>query len=109
MIKTNQILNATQADGAQAVTLGNFDSAMLHQIQVSVSATPTAGTLSVAIKTPAASAYSTLPWTIDLTALATNSVFQFVGFATAIQFTPTSFDGDKTYTVDICTGNRGNY
>jgi hypothetical protein len=84
-----------------------FDEAKLHQIQVIVSATPAAGTLAVAIKTPGASDYATLPWTIDLTALATNSVFQFAGFATDIQFTPTGFDGDKTYSVYICTGDRG--
>lgn len=109
MIKTNQILEAAQGDGAQTITLGNFDSAMLHQIQVAVSAAPTAGTLTVAIRTPASSTYSNLPWTIDLTDLATNSVFQFTGFATHIRFTPTGFDVGKTYTIDICTGNRSNY
>lgn len=107
MIKTNQILTATQADGAQAVTLGRFDSAKLHQIQITVSATPAAGTLTVAVKTPGSDSYATLPWTIDLADLVTNSIFQFTGFATAIQFTPTGFDGDKTYTVDICTGDKG--
>lgn len=107
MIKTNQILTKTQADGAQVVSLGVFDEAKLHQLQVSVSATPAAGTLSVAIKTPGASAYATLPWTIDLTSLSTQSVFQFTGFASDIQVTPSSFDADKTYTVDICTGDRG--
>ena len=107
MIKVNQILEATQADGAQAVTLGVYDSAKLHQIQVTVSATPAAGTLAVAVKTPGSDSYAALPWTIDLTDLATNSIFQFTGFATAIQFTPSSFDGDKTFTVDICTGDKG--
>lgn len=107
MIKLNQILTATQAGGAQAVTLGRFDSAKLHQIQVTVSATPAAGILTVAIKTPGSDTYAALPWTIDLTDLATNSIFQFTGFATAIQFTPTGFDGDKTYTVDVCTGDKG--
>lgn len=111
MIKVNELLTKTQADGAQAVTLGIFDEAKLHQIQVSVSATPAAGTLTVAVRTPvntaSAAAYGTLPWTIDLTALATNSIFQFVGFASAIQITPSGFDGDKTYSVVICTGDRG--
>lgn len=109
MIKVSEILTKTQADGAEAVSIGSFDSSKLHQLQVSVSATPTAGTLTVAIKTPGASDYAPLPWTIDLTALATNSVFQFSGFAESIQVTPTGFDGDKTYSVIICTGDRGLY
>lgn len=109
MIKTNLIENKTQADSAQTVSLGIFDGAKLHQFQVSTSATPTAGTLTVGIKTPDASTFSTLPWTIDLTALSTNSVFQFSGFASQIQITPTGFDADKTYTVVICTGDKGMY
>lgn len=109
MLKVNEILTKTQADGAQTVSLGNFDSAKLHQLQVSVSATPTAGTLTVAIRTPGASTHATLPWTVDLTDLSTQSVFQFVGFADQIQITPSGFDADKTYSVIICTGNRGNY
>ena len=109
MIKVSEILLKTQADGAQAVTLGQFDSAMLHQIHVKVSATPTVGTLAVAIKTPGAADYAALAWTIDLTALATTGVFQFIGFAEAIQVTPTGFDAAKTYSVTICTGDRGNY
>lgn len=109
MLKVNEILTKTQADGAQTVSLGNFDSARLHQFQVAVSSTPTAGTLTVAIRTPGASTYSTLPWTIDLTDLSTQSVFQFTGFADSIQITPTSFDADKTYSVIVCTGSRGNY
>lgn len=107
MIKTNQILTATQADGAQVISLGIYDSAKLHQLQVSVSSTPIAGALTVGVKTPGSSSYAALPWTIDLTALSTNSLFQFIGFATAIQITPTGFDADKTYTVDICTGDKG--
>ena len=109
MIKVSELLLKTQADGAQAVTLGNFDSAKLHQIQVITSATPTAGTLTVGIKTPGASTYTDLSWSIDLTALAAQSVFQFTGFAEAVQITPTGFDADKTYSVTICTGDRGNY
>jgi hypothetical protein len=109
MIKISEILTKTQADGAQTVSIGNFDNAKLHQIQVSTSATPAAGTLTVAIKTPGSDSFATLPWTIDLTALATTAVFQFTGFANQIRFTPTSFDADKTYTVIICTGERSVY
>lgn len=107
MIRTNSILTKTQADGAQTISLDVFDCAKLHQIQVSVSATPAAGILTVGVKTPGAATYAALPWTIDLTDLATNSLFQFTGFATSIQITPTGFDGDKTYTVYVCTGDKG--
>lgn len=109
MIKTNSLLTKTQADGAQTVSLGVFDCAKLHQIQVSVSSTPAAGTLTVAVKTPGAATYSDLSWDIDLTDLATNSVFQFAGYAESIQFTPSGFDADKTYTVYVCTGDKGMY
>lgn len=108
-IKTSEILTATQADGAQTVSLGPFDCAKLHQIQVTVSATPAAGTLTIGVKSPGAATYAALPWTIDLTALATQSLFQFTGFAEGIQITPTGFDADKTYTVYICTGDKGGY
>ena len=83
-IKTNSLLTKTQADGAESVDLLVFDSAKLHQMQVIASAVPAAGILTVAIKTPGASTYSNLPWTIDLTSLATNSVFQFYGFVESI-------------------------
>ena len=109
MVKVSEILLATQADGAQSVSLGNFDSAKLHQLQVSTSATPAAGTLSVSIKTTGASDFATLSWSIDLTDLANQSVFQFTGLVSEIQVTPVGFDGDKTYSVVIATGDRGNY
>lgn len=107
MIKTTSILAKTQADGAQTVSLEVFDCAKLHQLQVSTSAVPTAGILTVAVKTPGSSTYNDLPWTIDLTDLATTSVFQFEGFAESIQITPTGFDAAKTYTVYVCSGDRG--
>ena len=108
-IKTSSILVATQADGAQTVDLRSFDCAKLHQLQVSTSATPSAGTLTIGVKSPGAATYATLPWTIDLTALASQSLFQFTGFVESIQITPTGFDADKTYGVYICTGDKGGY
>ena len=109
MIIKNTVSAATQADGAQEVTLGVYDSSLSHQMQVSTSATPAAGTLTVAIKTPGASAYANLTQTIDLTDLASQAVFQFTGFTEAIQFTPAGFDADKTYTVDIISGKPGDF
>jgi hypothetical protein len=101
MIHKTQLLAKTQADGAQTVSLGSYDKAHLHQIHVETSAAPAAGTLAVAIKTPGASTYLTQTPTIDLTSL---FIFQFTGYAESIQFTPTAFDGDKTYTVTVISG-----
>ena len=103
MIYSTSLSAKTQADGAVSVSLGSYDSMMLHQIHVATSATPVAGTLTVSIKTPGASNYIDLSPTIDLTS---PSLFQFTGFASDIQFTPSGFDGDKTYSIIIISGNR---
>jgi len=105
MILKNTITAATQADGAQTIDLDVFDEARLHQIQFSTSATPTAGTLTIAIKTPGASSYVNLSPALDLTN--GSGLFQFWGFAESIQFTPASFDALKTYTVTVISGIRG--
>lgn len=102
MINTDTTLSAkTQADGAQTVSLGIYEESLLHQIDVTTSATPAAGTLTVAIKTPGSSVFKSLTPTIDLT---NPALFQFWGFAEQIRITPTGFDGDKTYTVVITSG-----
>lgn len=106
MIKLSKLENKTQADGAQTVSLEAFDDALTHQLHTEVSATPTAGTLTVSIKTYGASGFVDLTDTIDLTSIA---VMQFTGYATEIQITPTGFDADKTYSIYIISGNRGNY
>lgn len=103
MLYKTTLTGKTQADGAVSVSLSSYDSMMLHQIHVSTSATPAAGTLTVAIKTPGASTYVSLSPTIDLTSI---SLFQFTGYAESIRFTPTGFDGDKTYSVVVVSGNR---
>lgn len=101
MITTNTLSSLTQADGAQTVSLGVFDESQLHQIHISTSATPAAGTITVAVRTPGASTYISLTPTISLVSPV---LFQFYGFADSIQLTPASFDGDKTYDVVITSG-----
>lgn len=102
-IFTGSVTNKSQADGAQTITLGIGDRFSLHQIQIIPSATPLAGTLQVAIKTPGAAGFSNIGDAIDLTD-STKYVMQFSGFASHIRFTPTLFDAAKTYSVYVCSG-----
>ena len=92
----------SQADGAQTISLGADDKFREHQVQLEVSATPTAGSLAVAVKTPGASEF-VLVDTIDMTAAATY-IKQFRRYAAAIKVTPTGFDAGKTYSVYVCSG-----
>ncbi|MBW2342510.1 MAG: hypothetical protein JRF53_00595 [Deltaproteobacteria bacterium] len=97
----------SQADGAQTISLGTDDRFREHQIQLEVSATPSAGSLDVSIKTPGATDFASLgnigDHTIDMTD-STQYILQFKGYATAIKVTPTGFDADKTYSVYVCSG-----
>ena len=102
-IKAQNILTKGQADGAQELTLSVYDCARLHQIQVELSATPAAGTLTVSVKTPGASSYIDLEHTIDL--VNGPYLYQIYGIIEAIQFTPTGLDGDKTYSVYVVSGD----
>ena len=102
-IKESSLEAKSQADGAQAVTLGVFDCAKLHQLQVELSAAPAAGTLTIGVKTPGASGYVDLTHTIDL--VNGPYLYQIYGFIEALQFTPTGLDGDKTYSVFILSGD----
>jgi len=102
-IFTGSIVDKTQADGAQTITLSQGDRFRLHQIQLVPSAIPAAGTLQVSIKTPGASDFSDIGDAIDMTD-STEYVMQFSGFASHIKFTPTSFDAAKTYSVFVCSG-----
>jgi hypothetical protein len=101
-IKHTASTGNTQAAGAVTINVLKADSALLHQIHVEVSATPAAGTLAVAVKTPGAANYITLSGTIDLTDIA---LFKIEGLVESIQLTPTGFDGDKTFDVYVASGN----
>ena len=83
-----------QADGAQEFDLSGWEESYHHQIQITVSATPTAGTLTVAAKTPGCDEYADIG-TIDMTG--SDLILIFDCFAEAIRITPASFDAAKTY------------
>ena len=100
--KQSCIEDKGQADGVQTITLGVYDVARLHQIQVELSATPAAGTLTVGVKTPGASEYVDLTHTIDL--VNGPYLYQVYGFVEALRFTPASFDAGKTYSVYVQSG-----
>jgi len=96
----------TQADGAFTVLLGASDKFCRHQVQVEVSATPSAGTLEVAIRSPGATNFVPLDGSFDLTGTEFLKTFGPC-FAAEIRFTPASFDADKTYNVIVTSGVDG--
>lgn len=104
---TLKALAKTQADGAQVIGNGGFEYLPHHQIQVEVSAQPSAGTLAVEYKTPGASEYVAATGSpIDLTALNVAGAWRLDNvYVSAFRFTPTSFDAAKTYSV-IVTSNE---
>lgn len=98
--KEQSITDKSQADGAQEIDLLQANSAMIHQIQVEVSAVPSAGVLQVACKTTGAEGYVTLSDTIDLTSI---KLYLIQGIIESIQVTPVGFDADKTYSVYVAS------
>lgn len=96
----------TQAGGVFSVLLGSDDRFCRHQVQVEVSATPLAGTLAVAVRSPGAANFVTLDGSIDLTGTELLKTFGPC-FAAEIRFTPDSFDADKTYNVIVTSGVDG--
>lgn len=98
MHRTFKVIDKTQAGGAQTVGLAGYERAGRHQIQVDVSETPTAGTMTIEIKTPGASDYVEIG-EIDLVNGPLAAVFD--GHVDAIRLTPVLFDADKTYTAHI--------
>ncbi|MDF1577679.1 MAG: hypothetical protein P1P81_04445 [Desulfobulbales bacterium] len=92
----------SQADGAQIIELEADDHFFRHQIQVEVSATPTAGTLTVAGKTPNGTEFIDLAPAINLTAGA--QLYSFTGYYAAIRLTPAALDADKTYSAYYVAG-----
>ena len=96
-----ELLDLTNAGGAQTFTLGENNIYKKHQLQIEVSSQPSAGTLAIAIKTPGASVNSTLDSSVDMTVLtATNAkIIDIDAMAETITITPSSFDVDKTYNL----------
>jgi len=94
---TYSVLDKATTDHAQVVDLTEHRRKLTHQIQVKVSAEPTAGTLGVQIRTPGTDEYWQIG-SIDLTD-PTNRIVQYVGNADSVRFVPASLDSDKTYSV----------
>ena len=93
----------TQADGAFELELGAADEYHFHQIQVEVSATPAAGTLTVRARTPGAAAFQDIEdGEIDLTG--TLQPLELQGRVEALEFSPSGFDAGKTYSVYVASG-----
>ena len=101
----NSVIDASQADGAQTVSLTDANGALFHQIQFVPSATPVvAGSMAVAIKTPGSDTYETLANTIDL--INGPYTLQISGLLDGLQFTPVGFDAAKTYCLYIASGDN---
>jgi hypothetical protein len=110
IIQQKTLLLKSQADGAQALGLrlevANSSSATeglvnptKHQIQIEESATPSAGTLAIAGRNPGATDHA-LIGTVNLTDVA--ELLQIIeGVYDSLQFTPTGFDADKTYSIHV--------
>ena len=107
MILFNAVVNdKSQADGAFIVELGASDVFCQHQVEVEVSAVPSAGSLAVAVRSPGAREFVPLDGSFDLTGTELLKTFGPC-FADAIRFTPASFDSGKTYNVIVNSGMNG--
>ncbi len=102
-VHTESVALQTQADGAFEIDLTHFENLYRHQMQVEVSATPSAGTLTVKVKTPGATTFQDIDaGVIDLTA--TLQPLELEARVSALEFTPAGFDADKTYSVIVASG-----
>lgn len=105
MIKNHkiEILDKTQADGVETLGNAGFEYLPNHQIQIEVSAKPSAGTLKIELRTPGATEYiEPEDSPVDMTAIDKGVCFRLNDvFADSFRITPTSFDADKTYSVII--------
>ena len=101
----NSVIDASQADGAQTVSLTDANGALFHQIQFVPSATPVvAGVMQVAIKTPGSDTYETMANTVDL--INGPYTLQITGLLDGIRFTPVGYDAAKTYCLYIASGDN---
>ena len=99
--KQQSVAGQKQSDGAQTFTLESYHST--HQLQFEPSATPSAGTMAFEVRTPGATAYQTLDFSMDLTGSALT--YQVTGNFDSLIATPTSFDAAKTYSLH-CFSSR---
>ena len=100
---TLKALLKAEADGAQILGSKGFEYLPHHQIQIEVSAQPSAGTLKLEYRTPGATEYvepSGSP--VTLSALNKAACFRLDNlYFDSFRVTPTGFDADKTYNVII--------
>jgi hypothetical protein len=102
-----EIFNETSADNTQAggavdIELKAADRFCYHQVQAQVSATASAGTLDVAIRSPGATDFVSVG-TITLTGSELLKTFG-PAFVAEMRFTPSGFDADKTFDVIVTSG-----
>ena len=101
----NSVIDASQADGVQTVSLTDTNGALFHQIQFVPSATPVvAGSMTVSIKTPGSNTYEDMANTIDL--INGPYTLQITGLLDGLQFTPVGYDAAKTYCLYIASGDN---
>lgn len=105
MIKNHkiEILDKTQADGVETLGNAGFEHLPNHQIQIEVSAKPSAGSLKIEFRTPGAVEYTEPDDSpVDMTTIDKAVCFRLNDvFADSFRITPTSFDAAKTYSVII--------
>ena len=95
--KRQSVTGQAQSDGAQTFTLEPYHSK--HQLQFEPSATPSAGTMTFEVRTPGATAYQTLDFSMDLTG--SNLTYQVTGNFDSLKATPALFDAAKTYSLHV--------
>ena len=98
MHKTFRITGKKQADGAQTISLAGYERVVRKQVQIDVSATPGAGTMAVAVRTPGSDEYVTAD-TINM--VSGTRVFLVDLYCDSIRLTPTSYDAAKTYDITV--------
>jgi hypothetical protein len=98
MQRTFKLIAKTQANGVQTMSLSGYERAQIHQVQVDLSAIPANGTLDIAIRTPGAENYNSIG---DVDLVNGPYIVYFEAYCDAIQFTPTDFDLDKNYSVNV--------
>ena len=99
--KRQSVTGKAQADGAQTFTVEPYHGK--HQLQFEPSAAPSAGTMTFEVRTPGATAYQALDFTMDLTG--SNLTYQVNGNFDRIKATPALFDAAKTYALH-CFSSR---
>ena len=104
MVITPRVEGKSQGDGAFVIEMGNAaQTANFHQIKASYSATPSAGTLAIEGQAIGENSFDALG-TIDL--VSGPLIYTFNGHYDYLQVTPTSFDGGKTYNINLISSNE---